>query len=977
MARTVAELMAVIGLDDKPLIAGMKAAGKKVEQEAEKTGSAAGDGLTGEMGKSTEKGGGRISGALTKLGPVLLSSVAAIAAAGGALLVAGFVSALEREDLAARLASRIDAAPDEAARLGRIAGKVYADNFGASMDEVADAMAGVIQNIDGVGQASDRVIERATKKTLTFASVWDQDVAKATGAVGQMVRTGLARDFDHAFDILATGMSNGANKADDLLDTFNEYSVQFQRMGLTGEQALGMISQAVKAGARDADVAADALKEWAIKVREPMRESAGDIEGAARRVRDAQKSITEAHRGVASAEQSVADARVSAFERVVAAAKTTEQAERSLADAQAMVRQKQLDLTQARKDAAAELQGLTESLTDAELSGRSSALSLERAQENLQKVMADPEATELQRKEAKLTVDQALRGVATQEKRIGELRQKKAEADAAGVEGSKQVADANQAIADAQAQVGTAEERLTESRVAQVQSVVDGNKSVAQAMDSVRSAVEGVQRAEESLADARKASAAAAARPLTTLGQAYADIGLDGEKIQAMLNEGPDGQAKALQLVQDGLRGVADESKRSELAALISGTMAEDMGAAFFAMDLASSTAADGLDNVAGATERAAARLDTNKSKWESFRKQGMEKLTNFMGEKVLPMIERFAGNETVQKWAEKGREAFDRFGDGLGRVGTWIQETLWPALQSVGSYLADTFGPVVESFANLWATILGPALGFVWDMIENYLWPAWKKIADVIWNTVIPAVAGIIAKFFDAATWIATKIGEIVGWVVGLPGRIRETISNLWEGLKERTTNAKDWIVEKLDAVVSFFKEMPGKIRDSASGMWDGFKDAFKSAFNWIVDKWNGLEFTMPEMNLGPLGKVGGWTVGVPDIPRFHTGGVVPGPKGSEMLAILEGGERVLTAGQQRMLGLESSVSRLGSRADSDLGAVGRSYGGPASVTPISQAPSARGATTINNNIEVSTDADPWKIASAAAFATAHSGVA
>ena len=55
---------------------------------------------------------------------------------------------------------------------------------------------------------------------------------------------------------------------------------------------------------------------------------------------------------------------------------------------------------------------------------------------------------------------------------------------------------------------------------------------------------------------------------------------------------------------------------------------------------------------------------------------------------------------------------------------------------------------------------------------------------------------------------------------------------------------------------------------------MWDGIKNAFKSAINWIIDGWNGLEFKVPELDLGPLGSIGGWTVGMPDIPRLHTGG-------------------------------------------------------------------------------------------------------
>jgi hypothetical protein len=50
-----------------------------------------------------------------------------------------------------------------------------------------------------------------------------------------------------------------------MLDTVNEYGTQFRKVGLTGQQAFGLISQAIAAGARDSDIAADAIKEFSIR----------------------------------------------------------------------------------------------------------------------------------------------------------------------------------------------------------------------------------------------------------------------------------------------------------------------------------------------------------------------------------------------------------------------------------------------------------------------------------------------------------------------------------------------------------------------------------------------------------------------------------------------------------------------------------------------------------------------------------------
>lgn len=468
-----------------------------------------------------------------------------------------------------------------------------------------------------------------------------------------------------------------------------------------------------------------------------------------------------------------------------------------------------------------------------------------------------------------------------------------------------------------------------------------------------------------------KAADGSSAEAIKALGVPLADA-------QAAFAKGGDSAANMRQRILDSLQSVESESEKVRLGQLLMGSQWEDLGGS-----LDPSGVIEGLSGVAGSlgdTSGAADELgkqmrDNLGTRIEMVKNRVLGGLATFIETKLLPVIDKFAKSETFQKWVDTAREAFSRFGDGLRIVASWVQETLWPTLQNVGAWMSETFGPIVESLANLWEQVLWPALQKVWDIIETYLWPAWLKIADVMVNTVIPAVAGLIAKFYDAATWIGVKIGEIVGWVVGLPGRIRDTISNLWEGLKERTGNVKDWVVEKFDSIVTFITDMPGKISTAASGMWDGIKNAFKSALNWIIDKWNGLEFEFPEMNLGPLGKVGGWTLGPPDIPRFHTGGRVPGGPSSESLAILQGGEAVLTQRHQAALG--EVISMFGTRANADLGSVGRSYGSPASVTPISQAPSVRGGTTINNTVNVETNADPWKIASATAFTTSHSGVA
>ncbi len=133
------------------------------------------------------------------------------------------------------------------------------------MEEAADAVKAVFQNNLIPEDAGREQIDAISARVSNLATVLGEDAGKVGAAVSNMLRTGVAKSAEEAFDILNRGASLGINKSEDLLDTFNEYGTQFRKLGVDGPEALGLINQAIKAGARDSDVAADALKEFSIR----------------------------------------------------------------------------------------------------------------------------------------------------------------------------------------------------------------------------------------------------------------------------------------------------------------------------------------------------------------------------------------------------------------------------------------------------------------------------------------------------------------------------------------------------------------------------------------------------------------------------------------------------------------------------------------------------------------------------------------
>lgn len=215
---------------------------------ADKAGSEAGDSFGGGFSVSVGK---------------MLS--AAAAAAIGAAFVGGLNSAVEQSQMGAKLQAQLGLSDEGSARAGKIAGELYASNYGDSLGTVNEALGRVMTDIRSTRDATDEALTDITAKVLNTSEVFDQDLGGITRAVSQMMRTGLAKNANEALDIITVGFQKGADKSGDFLDTINEYGTQFRKMGIGGKAATGLIAQGLRAGARDGDLVADSIKEFSIR----------------------------------------------------------------------------------------------------------------------------------------------------------------------------------------------------------------------------------------------------------------------------------------------------------------------------------------------------------------------------------------------------------------------------------------------------------------------------------------------------------------------------------------------------------------------------------------------------------------------------------------------------------------------------------------------------------------------------------------
>lgn len=235
---------------------------KKGEEAGKKLGEGLHDGVKDTLASGDIKG--LLEGQFDKLKEA--GGIATAAGVGiGLALLGGIENMFEQKKIGGLLVAQTGATTASAAQLGNTAGQIFTDNFGESLDQVGEAMKAVFQNhlIDVNANQAD--IKTITESAMTAAQVVGEDVNNIARAAEQLVRTGLANSVSDAMDLITHASQQGLNASEDLLDTVTEYSTKFRDLGLSGQEAFGLIDQAVTAGARDTDTAADALKEFAIR----------------------------------------------------------------------------------------------------------------------------------------------------------------------------------------------------------------------------------------------------------------------------------------------------------------------------------------------------------------------------------------------------------------------------------------------------------------------------------------------------------------------------------------------------------------------------------------------------------------------------------------------------------------------------------------------------------------------------------------
>ena len=104
-------------------------------------------------------------------------------------------------------------------------------------------------------------LEKATESGFALRDTFGFELQESARAAGALMKN-FGISSEEAYNIIATGAQNGADKNGDLLDTLNEYSNQYSALGLSADEFIAGLIGGAEAGAFSIDKIGDAVKEF-------------------------------------------------------------------------------------------------------------------------------------------------------------------------------------------------------------------------------------------------------------------------------------------------------------------------------------------------------------------------------------------------------------------------------------------------------------------------------------------------------------------------------------------------------------------------------------------------------------------------------------------------------------------------------------------------------------------------------------------
>ncbi len=210
----------------------------------------------------------------------------------------GVNQAMELDDAMAKFQAQTGASSSEMNKFKNIARDVWSNNFGEDVSDVADMMARVKQQMQGI---SDVDLKNVTEDLITLRDAYGMDENETLrGAKQLMEQFGISSE--EAFDLMATGAQNGLDYSGELGDNIAEYAGKFAQAGYSAEEYFQAMTNGTKGGSYNLDKMQDAVNEITTRM------SDGTIEGSLDSFNDKVKEVFQSYKEGGATQKDVQDA---------------------------------------------------------------------------------------------------------------------------------------------------------------------------------------------------------------------------------------------------------------------------------------------------------------------------------------------------------------------------------------------------------------------------------------------------------------------------------------------------------------------------------------------------------------------------------------------------------------------------------------------------------------------------------------------
>lgn len=219
-----------------------------------------------EAGGKREENERKVSSAIKDIASSTAKAMGAgmLAAASAAVAVGGMAvnSANDMDKAMNQFIASTGKGTEETDRYQKVLEEIYKNNYGESFGDIGEAMANVTKQL---GNMSDDKLQEVTESAFALQDTFGYEIPESARAAKAMIDN-FGISGGKAMGLIAAGAQNGLDYSGELLDSINEYSVQFAKVGLDADDMFKIFQKGAETGAWNLDKIGDAVKELSIRV---------------------------------------------------------------------------------------------------------------------------------------------------------------------------------------------------------------------------------------------------------------------------------------------------------------------------------------------------------------------------------------------------------------------------------------------------------------------------------------------------------------------------------------------------------------------------------------------------------------------------------------------------------------------------------------------------------------------------------------